>query len=231
VSVTESGEGVSTQFKLTRFRQAALKNAQKTCLRRLSHRQVAMTPKRLFVSLSPRALPDVRLREMTAEDMAFINAWRHDPEVIGQLGCPFRYISQDVDWSWFQHYVAHRHENVRLMIDLPSPCGQIMTVGQVNLTMLHAIHRTAEFSIVIPDVAFRGRGIGREATRQVLNHGFFDLNLNRIELTVLADNQAARALYESLGFVAEGQKRQALFKAGRYVDVILMGLLRDDWYL
>ena len=46
----------------------------------------------------------------------------------------------------------------------------------------------------------------------------------RLTLRVLADNEPARRLYESLGFVVEGEQRQEFLLDGRYVDDVLMAL-------
>ena len=71
-----------------------------------------------------------------------------------------------------------------------------------------------------------GKGLGTEVTRYVLDYAFDALNLNRVHLTVLATNPRAIAVYEKLGFEREGVMRQAQFKRGAYIDVVVMGKLR-----
>lgn len=99
----------------------------------------------------------------------------------------------------------------------------------VGFTCFKSInHRNgaAEISIVIGDP---GKGFGREALSQLIEYGFLELNLNRIELTVLAFNAAAIHLYQSLGFQQEGILRRRLFRDGKYHDTWVMALLRDEW--
>jgi len=55
------------------------------------------------------------------------------------------------------------------------------------------------------------------------------LNLDRVFLRVYADNPRAIRAYRKAGFVEEGRMREAVFKHGKYVDVILMSVLRADW--
>jgi RimJ/RimL family protein N-acetyltransferase len=52
--------------------------------------------------------------------------------------------------------------------------------------------------------------------------------MNRIELCFIASNTRAMRLYEGLGFVREGLKRQAQYRTGEYLDVILMAILRSE---
>jgi RimJ/RimL family protein N-acetyltransferase len=55
------------------------------------------------------------------------------------------------------------------------------------------------------------------------------LNLNRIALEVYENNPRAVRSYEKAGFLHEGRKRQAMFKEGKYVDILLMSVLRSEW--
>ncbi|MFJ4617995.1 GNAT family N-acetyltransferase [Streptomyces sp. NPDC088812] len=75
----------------------------------------------------------------------------------------------------------------------------------------------------------RGRGIGTEATRLVVGHGFERLGLHRIQLEVYGDNARARRVYEKAGFVVEGVRREAALRDGVWVDEVLMALLDREW--
>ncbi|CAN0617503.1 GCN5-related N-acetyltransferase [Burkholderia multivorans] len=168
---------------------------------------------------------EIFLRELERADLAALNAWRADRELVGMLGGSFRYVNAEVDNKWFDAYLAGRSRTVRLAICTRSTGAM---VGVVYLLDIDWVNRSAEFAIQLGDAAVRGRGIGTEATRLALRHAFDDLNLHRIFLTVLATNTHAIALYEKAGFRAEGLLRQAAFKEGRYVDVIPMALLATD---
>ena len=65
--------------------------------------------------------------------------------------------------------------------------------------------------------------------RLLLQHGFHTLNLNRIALDVYDTNLRAVRSYEKAGFVQEGRKRQAIFKDGKYIDILQMSVLREEW--
>ncbi|MFL9889500.1 MULTISPECIES: GNAT family N-acetyltransferase [Paraburkholderia] len=165
------------------------------------------------------------LREIERGDLPTINAWRADKALVSLLGGAFRYVGAEIDNKWFDSYLGSRAGNVRLAVCLASTQA---VVGVTYLLGIDWVNRSAEFSIQIGAETARGRGIGEAATRQTLDHAFGDLNLNRISLTVLASNARAIALYEKVGFRAEGLLRQAAFKGGRYLDVIPMAILADD---
>jgi RimJ/RimL family protein N-acetyltransferase len=169
---------------------------------------------------------DYFLREIEPGDLPEINKWRNDASLVESLGAPFRYVSEGVDRAWFDHYMANRSTAVRLAVC--ESAGK-KTVGMVYLTGIDWVARSGEFSIWIAAVAHRGKGAGTAASRGMLRHAFLDLNLHRLHLTVLADNEVARSLYRRLGFVEEGRLRSAAFKNGRFVDLVQMAMLSDEY--
>jgi len=70
----------------------------------------------------------------------------------------------------------------------------------------------------------RGKGIGTALIRSAIEMAK-RAGLTRIELTVREHNARAIALYERLGFVREGTKRNAVRVDGKYEDLICMGLM------
>jgi diamine N-acetyltransferase len=168
----------------------------------------------------------ITLREIHREDLPIINQWRNDKEVIDMLGNNFIYIAQEIDNRWYDNYLASREKNVRLAIIANDTQKYI---GNVNLTSIHGINRSAEFSIFIGDKTGRGKGYGYAATLQMLQHGFNNLNLNRIWLTVLEENIPAQKLYLKLGFIKEGVERQSVYKNGRFSNVWLMSVLKEEF--
>ena len=170
------------------------------------------------------ASSDVRLRELARSDLETINRWRNDPGVVALLGGSFRHVCMTVDERWYESYLANRATNVRLAIEVTD--GKM--VGAVYLVGIDWLNRSAEFAIWIGDAASQGKRIGEAATRLMLAHGFDDLNLERIHLTVLRHNERAIRLYRKVGFVEEGVLRRAAFKGGQYRDLLAMSILRDE---
>ncbi|MCC5892716.1 GNAT family protein [Exiguobacterium sp.] len=76
---------------------------------------------------------------------------------------------------------------------------------------------------------FQGKGIMSQALETLIDYGFRDLGLNKIEIRVATGNMKSRALPERLGFKEEGVLRDAEWLYDRYVDHVVYGLLRDEW--
>jgi diamine N-acetyltransferase len=158
------------------------------------------------------------------EDLAIVNGWRAERSILDGVSAPFRHIGLDVDVEWFEQYLRRRHVDVRCAICLEGDAP----VGLVSLTNIDTVHRHAEFHILIGPDSAKDRGVGTLATRAMLQHGFGDLNLHRIALTVLARNARAIRVYEKVGFRREGVLRDAVYKNGAYQDLIAMAILGDE---
>ena len=75
----------------------------------------------------------------------------------------------------------------------------------------------------------QGEGFMTEALSAVLSWGFGHMALNRIEAQVHAQNAASLRLLGKLGFVREGELREAGFWHGRHHDLQQLALLRRDY--
>lgn len=102
-------------------------------------------------------------------------------------------------------------------------------IGILQLDGIAWTHGTSFVSIGIGETADRGQGYGREAMELGLRFAFDELNLHRVCLTVFSYNEAARGLYEGLGFRQEGTYREHLLRDGERHDMLLYGLLRREW--
>ena len=58
---------------------------------------------------------------------------------------------------------------------------------------------------------------------------FQTLGLERLELEVHTQNLAARRCYEKAGFTLEGVRRHAFYSDGRFCDVAMLSVLRDEY--
>ena len=87
----------------------------------------------------------------------------------------------------------------------------------------------AGFGIIIGDKTHWGKGCGSAALREVLRIGFQEMNLQHIHLTALGGNTRGVRCYEKCGFRHEGVRRRHFLKRGKWLDVICMGILREEW--
>jgi len=102
-------------------------------------------------------------------------------------------------------------------------------IGNISLDEINYINRSAELTIVIGDKKSWGKGYGKEAARLICHHGFNVLNLKRISCGTFENNIGMQKLARYLGMTEEGRRRDAVFKHGRYMNIIEYGILRDEF--
>ena len=76
--------------------------------------------------------------------------------------------------------------------------------------------------------AYRGRGVGRDAQRQLVDLFFRHTTTNRVEAHTDVENVAEQRALEAAGFRREGVTRGAQWRDGRYHDGVLYAVLRGD---
>ena len=102
-------------------------------------------------------------------------------------------------------------------------------IGQCGLASINETARTCELGIAIGDQGYWGRGYGREAIGLLLEYAFRHRNFRRVWLSVQSTNERAVRAYRACGFVEEGRLREHVWWNGRYVDLVYMGVLREEW--
>lgn len=77
--------------------------------------------------------------------------------------------------------------------------------------------------------AFQGKGIATAAAKAVVSFAFKQLHLNKIEIRFVMQNERSGQIPIKLGFCKEGVLRSSAKLHGQLVDMVVMGILREDW--
>jgi len=101
-------------------------------------------------------------------------------------------------------------------------------VGLAGLDAISQINRDAVLPLFV-DKSVRRLGVGIRAAALTLDFGFRQLGLHRITSYYREDNQSTRDLVGQLGCQVEGTMRQAWFADGRYRDMVVVGILGQEW--
>ncbi len=175
----------------------------------------------------------VRFRGVERSDLPKFVEWLNDPQVTQGLLIHYP-LSQADEESWFERLLTQpadeRVMGIEVREDSEGATADTWTlIGTIAFDHIDWRIHAAEFGIMIGEKGYWNRGYGTEAVRLLVQHGFNTLNLNRIYLRVFDSNPRAIRAYEKAGFTLEVRERQADFRNGHYVDVLLMGILHDEF--
>jgi diamine N-acetyltransferase len=169
----------------------------------------------------------IRLRAIEREDLSLFVNWLNDPDVRAGLlhFLPYSLVDEE---QWFSEMQKNPVEEHPLVIEIRQG-EEWIPVGDCGFFKIDWRCRAGEVGILIGEKRFWNQGYGTEVMRLLLRHGFNTLNLNRINLDVYENNPGAIRSYEKAGFIHEGCRRKAMYKEGKYIDVLQMSVLKDEW--
>ena len=102
-------------------------------------------------------------------------------------------------------------------------------IGGCGLFHFDQMAQTCELGIGIGDREYWGKGYGRDAVRVLVDYAFRLRNMHKVWLTVNGNNERAIHSYRAAGFTEEGRLRRHVWSDGQYIDLVYMGVLRDEW--
>lgn len=169
----------------------------------------------------------VRLRAAEREDVKNFYVWVNDPDVTRYLSLYLPMSTVDEE-NWFNSMTQRSQSEKTLVIEVRDGNGWKM-IGNCGVFDIDPIGRLGEIGIMLGEKDEWDKGYGTEAMSLLVHHCFETLNFNRVYLRVYAENLRAKRAYEKAGFVEEGRLREAVYKNGKYDDVIIMSVLRAEW--
>jgi RimJ/RimL family protein N-acetyltransferase len=159
------------------------------------------------------------LRKLERSDLTTIFRWRNDPHVTQHLAR--REMSLVEIESWFEK-LEGGHDRAFAII------AGGTSVGYAVLDHVDRVNRKCEAGIIIGERRHWSKGIGKEVARRLAVEAFNELGMHRVLAVASARNPAAIACFKAAGFKEEGRLREANFRDGAYVDLILLSLLEDE---
>ena len=165
----------------------------------------------------------VYLSPVNLEDLEKYTTWVNDIFIASRLGSASKNFSREKEKEFLEDLVKDGHNFAIVKKDSDK------LMGNVSLFDINQIHRTALMGVFIGDEENRGKGMGKESIKLILEYGFKILNLNNVMLNVFSFNEKAIEAYKSVGFKEIGKRREAHFINGQYFDEIYMDILEKDF--
>jgi UDP-4-amino-4,6-dideoxy-N-acetyl-beta-L-altrosamine N-acetyltransferase len=170
----------------------------------------------------------VVLRKINELDTANIVRWRNSESVKMNLFTQSE-LSAEQHLDWLKNKVeSGLCDQYIIVISEDNTCTD---VGTVFIKNIDRKNKKGEFGIFIGEESYRGKGYAQEATKQILEIGFSELNLNRIYLYVMSDNIAGIKAYKKAGFEIEGILKEDYLRGDKFIDIVVMGITKGKWKL
>ena len=164
----------------------------------------------------------IYLRQITVEDTDIVLKWRNDPQVVKN----FIYrkpISREEHLDWIHNKVEKGLVIQFIVCDKEND----KPLGSIYLQNFDEESHRAEWGIFLGEPEVRGRGIGTEAGKILMQYAFHELKLHKVISRVLAYNIGSVKMNQNMGGIQEGYMKDQLYLDRTYVDEIIFGFTKE----
>jgi RimJ/RimL family protein N-acetyltransferase len=161
----------------------------------------------------------VNLRIVEKEDLPLFAEWLNNLEIIGEYN-PLRQtskteIEKDYEKRSFEQteFIIEKKDGTKIgyMWHFTHPAVKLLEIG----------------TFLIPSE--RGKGYAVEATQIILDYLFLSKDIVRVQAGTHVENIASQKALEKVGFKREGLHRKEMFMRGKWVDLYIYSILREEW--
>jgi len=168
----------------------------------------------------------VRLRSVEPEDWEFFYNWNLETDTQKNLAAIWFPQSKENVKNWIKKEIAKAPENEEHFFVIETLTGE--TIGCINANTLSKNNGSFRYGLGIVQ-SQRKKGYASEAIKIFLNYYFNELRYNKVNAAVYSFNESSIVLHEKLGLIQEGRLRQVKFTDGKYWDILLFGMTKDEF--
>jgi len=174
---------------------------------------------------------DIRFGPIDHEKDAGIESkWTHDSEFMRLMEVnPARPMSAAMIKKQYEKLEKQVDEDKNLYHFMIRARADDRLIGKAAVQWIEWTNGNGFLRLGIGAAEDRRKGYGTQALRLLLRFAFAELNLFRVSAVVPEYNESAIALVKKFGFVQEVCRRQSLERDGRRWDLLVFGLLNDEW--
>lgn len=174
---------------------------------------------------------DIRFGPIDYEkDPQIESKWTHDSDFMRLYGIdPARPMSPAMVKKKYEKLEKEIEESKNIFYFTIRAREDDRLIGKAIISRIEWSNGNGWIELGIGSADDRRKGYGAQALQLLLRFAFVELNLYRVTARVQEYNEAAIALLKKFGFTEEVRRRQALERDNRRWDLLVFGLLKDEW--
>lgn len=167
----------------------------------------------------------VTLRAIEKEDLSLLKDMMNDEKIEQMTVGEYFPISAYQQEQWYINNIC-RPDFHKYIIETQRDGA----VGLISLEDIDWRNRSFQVPLKLMKEKISVTAVGIDAHLAMLRYAFDELQMYRAWGATLEYNQASLNMQKLCGYTIEGRKRSAVYKNGKYHDLVLTGLLRDEYY-
>jgi RimJ/RimL family protein N-acetyltransferase len=174
---------------------------------------------------------DIRFGPIDYEkDPEIESKWTHNAEFMRLYDFePARPMSAAIEKKQYEKLEKKIEEDKNLYHFMIRAKVDDRLIGKAMINRIEWANGGCQIRLGIGSAEDRRKGYGTQAAKMLLRFTFAELNMFRVTAQVAEYNAGAIALVKKLGFTEEVRRRQSLEREARRWDLLVFGLLKDEW--
>lgn len=166
----------------------------------------------------------IYLRKMEEKDTDLIITWRNSDAVR-----PYFIYQEPFTREGHKQWVETMIDTGRAFQFMVCDCDTDEPIGCTYLRDYDKVHNKIEYGMFLGSHTPKGKGIGTQMVRLTFEYAFHTLQVHKVVGRVLATNEASNRSAKKAGFLQEAYLREEVLIKGIYEDVILYGILEEEF--
>ena len=168
----------------------------------------------------------LRLRRFSLDDAADVFEYASDQETTRHVFWhPHASLHETIEFLNRHVQLAQNGETSEWAVEHKADRKMIGTCG---FSWWRPEHGKAELAYALSR-KYWNQGLVTEAATACIDYGFGTMGLNRIEARCMPDNVGSERVMQKCGMRCEGTLRQTMLVKGKYIDLKLYAILREEW--
>ncbi len=166
------------------------------------------------------------LKGLSPEGMRYIFENHSKEEIKRMLG---HHSEEDYQKEEYKHKNGYScyNRSFRLFLLTDKTSGAV--IGRCGIHNWNADHRRAEIGYSMTDERYKRIGLMTEAVGAILEYGFHQMDLHRIEALVGPRNIPSQRIMEKFHFIKEGVLREHYYTDEQFEDSVVFSKLRQEY--
>lgn len=170
----------------------------------------------------------IRLRNFEEKDVDFVYKCKNDPILNNLIVGNYRHFTREDAEKWVKGCIVP-NTSYKFWVICTNDVEQKI-VGWVSLSDINIENNSVcHHGIVIGDNDYRDGVAMFEAMLLSMDYAFNTLKTHRLYGSCISEHKISPYMLSALGFILEGQRRDAIYKNNRYYDILDYGLLSNEY--
>lgn len=170
----------------------------------------------------------IKLRAIEEKDSEILRILINDPYVESMVSGWSFPINKNEQKKWIDNLQNKKNSLNLSIVELDDKSDSC--IGMVNLVDIDWKNASAFTGMKLIS-KIRGKGIGKDVVLSIMRYAFEELNLNRLDGSILELNIFSKKLYvEKCGWKIEGVKKESIYKNGKYQNNLILGITKKEYF-